>query len=79
MRAATELAEAEGAIKRLRLETEEAEINVRLQSLQRELRAKQAEVSLAIQAIENRRSESSLDLARVQQLRGADPIVEDNK
>ena len=79
LRAATELAEAEGAIKRLRLETEEAEINVRLQSLQRELRAKQAEVSLAIQAIENRRSESSLDLARVQQLRGADPIVEDNK
>ena len=79
MHASTELAEAESAIKRMRLEAEEAEIKVRLKSLETELQAKQAEVSLSLRAIESRRREHSRGLARIQQLRGADPIPEGDR
>jgi circadian clock protein KaiC len=79
LRAETEMAEAQAAIKCLRLKAEEAELRVRVQSLQTELQAKQAEVNLSARANENRRNEIARGVARIQQLRGADPIVQGDK
>jgi circadian clock protein KaiC len=72
-----ELAATEGAIKRLLLDAEEAELRVRIQSLRTELQAKRAEKKLLSHTVQNRRGEVARGLERMQKLRGADAIIEE--
>lgn len=72
------ISKTESGIKRSRLNAEEAELRVRLQSLRTELQAKRAEKQLLAHTAENRRSETARSLRRVQKLRKADPFVEES-
>jgi circadian clock protein KaiC len=76
LRNASGIAEAETGIKRLRLDAEEAELRVRLQSLRTELQAKRTEKRLLTHTAQNRRSESARGLRRLQILRSADSTAE---
>jgi circadian clock protein KaiC len=60
----------------LRLDAEEAELEVRLQSLRTELQAKQAEKKLLARTVEYRRGETARGLQRMQKLRSADTVAE---
>jgi circadian clock protein KaiC len=73
------IADTESAIKRLRLDAEEAELRVRLQSLRTELQAKRSEKLLLSRTTENRRSASARDLRRMQKLRSADAVPGENQ
>lgn len=76
LRGAGELAATQSGINRLRLDAEEAELRVRLQSLRTELLAKRAEKRLLAQTVENREGEIARGLRRIQKLRGADVVAE---
>jgi len=71
-RVATEAAEAAAKLKRVRLDAEEAELEVRLKSLQTELVAKQVEKALLVRATQSHQGELSRGRTQMQELRGAD-------
>jgi circadian clock protein KaiC len=75
LRNAGELSETEVEIKQLRLNAEEAELRVRLQSLRTELQASRATKRLLAHTVRTRRDETARGLKRIQKLRGADPKV----
>ena len=78
-RAATGVAETAARLKRVRLDAEEAELVVRMKSLQVELEAKQVEKALLVRAAEARNGELIRGRTRLQELRGADAAVADRK
>jgi circadian clock protein KaiC len=65
-------AEAAATLKRVRLDAEEAELEVRLKSLQVELVAKQVEKALLVRSTHSQEGELSRGRTRMQELRGAD-------
>jgi circadian clock protein KaiC len=69
---ATEVTEVAGKLKRVRLDAEEAELLVRVKSLQVELEAKQVEKALLARTTAIRKGEESRGLTRMGELRGAD-------
>jgi circadian clock protein KaiC len=76
LRSVGEVSATESGIKRLRLDAEEAELRVRLQSLRTELHAKRAEKRLLAHSLENHKGEIARGLRRIRKLRGADPTPE---
>ena len=72
VRLAAETAEVALCLKRVRLDTEEAELEVRLKSLQTELVAKRGEKSLLARANASREGEVSEGHTQLRELRGAD-------
>jgi len=72
---ASEVAEVAGKLKRVRLDAEEAELEVRMKSLQTELVAKQVEKTLLARTTETRERESARGRSRMRELRGADESV----
>lgn len=75
-RTSHEAAEVAGKLKRVRLNAEEAELEVRIKSLQTELVAKQVEKQLLARTTESREGELSQGRTRMKELRGADaPIL----
>jgi circadian clock protein KaiC len=74
-RVANEVGEVAAKLKRIRLEAEEAELQVRLQSLRVELEAKHVEKALLDRTLESRSHESVRDQTRIRELRGADAIL----
>ena len=70
--AAIEVAEVAGRLKRVRLDAEEAELEVRLRSLQTELQAKQVEKELLARTTASRAGERSRHRTQMGELRGAD-------
>lgn len=71
-RVAKEVAEVAGKLKRVNLDAEEAELEVRVKSLQTELVAKRAEKTLLARTTEAREQELSRGRTRIRELRGAD-------
>lgn len=71
-RVATDVAEVAGKLKGVRLDAEEAELEVRVKSLQTELVAKQLEKALLVRTTESREGELSRGRTRMRELRGAD-------
>jgi circadian clock protein KaiC len=71
-RIANQVAEVAGKLNRVRLDAEEAVLQVRAKSLQTELVAKQVEKTLLTQTTKSRRGEISRTRARMRELRGAD-------
>jgi circadian clock protein KaiC len=71
-RLAAEAANVAGKLKRVRLDADEAELEVRVRSLQVELQAKQTEKALLIRSTESRKRELAGGRTRMQELRGAD-------
>ncbi|HEY4066850.1 MAG TPA: circadian clock protein KaiC [Burkholderiaceae bacterium] len=71
-RLANEVAEVARKLKRVSLDAEEAELVVRMKSLQTELVAKQVEKSLLARTTEGREQELSRGRTRMRELRGAD-------
>jgi circadian clock protein KaiC len=78
-RVATEVTEVAGKLKRVRLDAEEAELVVRVKSLQVELQAKQVEKALLARTTEIRKGEESRGLTRIGELRGADVAIPGRK
>jgi len=76
-RAAGELAESAGRLKSLRLDAEEAEIEVRLKSLHTELVAKRAEKALLTRTAASQEDQVNRGDHHVRELRGADAASED--
>jgi circadian clock protein KaiC len=71
-RVARELADVQGQLKRVQLDAEEAELEVRLRSLQTVLSAKQVEKALLTRTTETRERELEGGRDRMRELRGAD-------
>ena len=71
-RVATEATDAAAKLKRLRLDAEEAELEVRVKSLQTELVAKQVEKALLVRTTQSHEGELSRGRTQMQELRGAD-------
>lgn len=71
-RVAAEAAEANAKLKRVRLDAEEAELEVRLKSLQTELVAKQVEKALLVRSTQSHEGELSRGRTQMKELRGAD-------
>jgi len=71
-RLAKESAEATRALKRVQLDAEEAELEVRLKSLQVERAAKQVEKALLVRATESREGELLSGRSQMSEMRGAD-------
>jgi circadian clock protein KaiC len=78
-RVAHEVTEVAGKLKRVRLDAEEAELVVRVKSLQVELQAKQVEKALLERTTKTRMGELSLGRTRMGELRGADAAAPDHK
>ena len=78
-RVAHEVAETAAALKRVRLDAEEAELNVRLKSLQTELVAKQVEKALLVRSTQSHEGELSRGRTQMKELRGADAAVSKRK
>jgi circadian clock protein KaiC len=76
---ATEVTEVAGKLKRVRLDAEEAELLVRVKSLQVELEAKQVEKALLASTTRIRKGEASRGLTRMGELRGADAAIPGRK
>jgi circadian clock protein KaiC len=74
-KAVHESAEVATNLKSVRLDAEEAELHVRLTSLQTELAAKQAERALLAQSTRSRAGEMSRGRTQLKALRGADAAV----
>ncbi|MBE0546999.1 MAG: circadian clock protein KaiC [Rubrivivax sp.] len=70
--AAAAAAEVTGRLKRVKRDAEEAELEVRIRSLQTELVARQVEKSLLAQTTESRDEELSQGRSQMRELRGAD-------
>jgi circadian clock protein KaiC len=73
-RVARETGAVEGKLKRVRLDAEEAELAVRVKSLQTELVAKQVERAQLTRTAESSEKEVSRDRTRIGELRGADAL-----
>jgi len=73
-RVAHEVTEVETKLKRVRLDAEEAELEVRVKSLLVELEAKQVEKALLARTTEIKKGELSRGRTRMGELRGADAI-----
>ncbi|MBS1230126.1 MAG: putative RecA-superfamily ATPase implicated in signal transduction [Proteobacteria bacterium] len=71
-RVAAEAAEATAKLKRVRLDAEEAELEVRLKSLQTELIAKQVEKALLVRVTQSHEGELSRGRTQMKEMRGAD-------
>ena len=71
-RVAREVQEVAAKLKNVRLDAEEAELEVRIKSLQVELVAKQVEKALLARTTESRERERSRGHSRIRELRGAD-------
>jgi len=78
-RAANEVAEVAAKLKHVRLDAEEAELEVRVKSLQTELVAKQVEKELLTRTTQSRERELSRGRTRVRELRGADAAMPGRK
>jgi circadian clock protein KaiC len=78
-RLASEVNEVAGKLKRVRLEAEEAELRVRLQSLQVELEAKSGEKELLARTAASLENESMRGRKRIRELRGADAAAASRK
>jgi circadian clock protein KaiC len=78
-RVAAEAAEATAKLKRVRLDAEEAELEVRLKSLQTELVAKQVEKALLVRSTQSHEGELSRGRTQMKELRGADATVAGGK
>jgi circadian clock protein KaiC len=78
-RVATEVTEVAGKLKRVRLDAEEAELEVRVKSLQVELDAKHVEKALLARTTEIRKGELSVGRTRMKELRGADAAIPGRK
>jgi len=78
-RAANEVTEVAGRLKRVRLDAEEAELGVRVNSLQVELEAKQVEKALLARSTETSKGELSRGRTRIRELRGADAAIPGRK
>jgi circadian clock protein KaiC len=70
-----EAAEAARKLKRVRLDAEEVELEVRVKSLQTEHVAKQVEKALLVRTTESRKGELSRGRTRMEELRGADAAI----
>jgi circadian clock protein KaiC len=73
--AAAEVNEVAAKLRRVRLDAEEAELEVRVKSLQVELVAKQVEKALLERTTESREGEVSRGHSRMRELRGADAAI----
>jgi len=71
-RVAYEVTEVAGKLKRVKLDAEEAELQVRVHSLQVELEAKQMEKALLARTTKTRKGELARGRTRMGELRGAD-------
>lgn len=78
-RHAHEITEVAGKHKRVMLDAEAAELEVRVKSLQVELLAKQVEKTLLARSTENRKGELSQGRSRMRELRGADAALRGRK
>ena len=78
-RVANEVTEVATKLKRVRLDAEEAELEVRVKSLQVELEAKHVEKALLIHTTKSREGELSRERARMEELRGADSMTPGRK
>jgi circadian clock protein KaiC len=76
---ANEVSDVAQKLKRVRLDAEEAELEVRVKSLQTELAAKQVEKALLARTTEGRERALSRGYTRMQELRGADATVSRRK
>jgi circadian clock protein KaiC len=74
-RAANEVTDVAGKLKRVRLDAEEAELAVRVKSLQVELEAKHVEKALLAVTTASREGELSRGRTRMRELRGADAAI----
>jgi circadian clock protein KaiC len=74
-RSATEAAEVAGKLNLVKLNAEEAVLEVRVKSLQTELMAKQVEKTLLARTKESRERELSRGRTRMRELRGADAAI----
>ncbi len=78
-RVANEVTEVATKLKRVRLDAEEAELEVRVKSLQVELEAKHVEKALLIHTTKSREGDLSRERARMEELRGADSMTPGRK
>jgi circadian clock protein KaiC len=78
-RATKEIAELAGNLRRVKLNAEEAELEVRMKSLQVELTAKQVEKQLLIRTSQNIEGELSQDRTRMREMRGSDAVNGESK
>jgi circadian clock protein KaiC len=78
-RVANEVTEVATRLKRVLLDAEEAELEVRVKSLQVELEAKQVEKALLIRTTELHEGDLSRGRARMEELRGADVAIPKRK
>jgi circadian clock protein KaiC len=78
-RGAKDMAEVAGRVKRVRLDAEEAELEVRLKALQVELEAKQVEKALLVSTAESREGVLLQGRSRMRELRGADTAISRQK
>jgi circadian clock protein KaiC len=74
-RVASETAEAAAKLKRVKLDAEEAELEVRVKSLQTELTAKQVEKALLVRATQSHEGELSRGRSQMKELRGDDATI----
>jgi circadian clock protein KaiC len=74
-RVANEVAEVAGKLKRVTLDAQQAELEVRLKAVQTELIAKQVEKTLLARTTVSRKAEISRGRVRMRELRGADAAV----
>jgi circadian clock protein KaiC len=74
-RVANDVSDVAAKLKRVRIDAEEAELNVRLQSLRVELDAKQVERALLARTTESHNRESTRGQSRIRELRGADAVA----
>jgi len=78
-RVANDASDVAGKLKGVRLDADEAELEVRLKSLQTELVAKQVEKALLTRTTESRERELSRGRTRMKELRGADAAISRRK
>jgi len=74
-RGANEATEVAGKLERVRLDAEEAELEVRVKSLQTELVAKQVEKALLVFSAKSHEGQLSQGRTRMRELRGADAAI----
>ena len=78
-RVASEAAEAAAKLKRVKLDAEEAELEVRVKSLQTELVAKQVEKALLVRSTQSHEGELSRGRTQMKELRGDDETIAGGK
>ncbi|NMG76931.1 circadian clock protein KaiC [Aromatoleum diolicum] len=78
-RVASEAAEAAAKLKRVKLDAEEAELKVRMKSLETELVAKQVEKALLVRSTQSHEGELSRGRTQMKELRGDDETIAGGK